>query len=91
MPSSLRFSADLLGVLVLPEGNELRVPQVIIRRPLHELKLAQEHRLEPQCRMPDYAAQGAASVVNIAFSGDFVRHNQTEYASTESCRTCSRQ
>jgi hypothetical protein len=48
---------------------------------LKKFKLAHRDRLEPQCRMPDYAASGVASVVITAFS-IILFGNQIEYAST---------
>jgi len=36
-----------------------------VRRPLHELKLPDKHRLEPQCRMQDYAAWGVPMLAII--------------------------
>jgi hypothetical protein len=42
-------------LLVLPERYEFRMAKVIFRGPLHKLKLPHQHRLQPQCRMPDYA------------------------------------
>ncbi len=41
--------------------------EMMVRRPLGELELLYQLGLEPQCRMPDYAASGVASVVIIAF------------------------
>lgn len=45
--------------------------------------------LQPQCRMSDYAASGVAGVVITASSVPLFRHNQTGYASTQSCPVCS--
>jgi hypothetical protein len=44
------------------------VPQVIVWGPFKKLKLPYEHRLEPQCRMPEYAAQSVEKVSVTAFS-----------------------
>ena len=41
----LSLPARLLRVLVFPEPNELRMPQVAVRSPLHEFKLSYEHRM----------------------------------------------
>src|SRR5436309_4676691 len=79
MPSSLRFSAHLPGVLVLPEGNELRVAQVIIRRPLHELKWAHDKKVI--CSMEGSVKMLAPTVVYAVGLG----HDQP-YFSTPSSR-----
>jgi hypothetical protein len=55
-------------VLVVPQRDEPRVPQMILWRPFRELELPNQLRLEPQCRMPDYAASDFASIVITAFS-----------------------
>ena len=38
------------------------------RRPLHEFKPRHQDWLEPQCRMPEYAAQSVEKVSVTAFS-----------------------
>jgi hypothetical protein len=63
-------------VLAFAQSHKSGVAQVTIRRPLNELELSHEHRFWPQCRMPDYAASGVASVVITAFSVILFRHNQ---------------
>jgi hypothetical protein len=86
----LSFPLYVLGLLVVPERDEAAVPQVSVLSPFDKFKLSDELRFQPQCRMPDYAALGVASVVITAFSVIPFRHNQTEYASAESRPVCPR-
>ena len=58
---------------------------MILGRPFNNLELPDQFRLQPQCRMSDYAASGVARVVLTASSIPLFRHNQTEYAPTQSC------
>jgi hypothetical protein len=44
------------------------MPQVLVRRPLHKPELPHEHRPQPQCRMPEYAAQSVEKVSVTAFN-----------------------
>lgn len=55
------------------------MPQVLVRRPLDELEFADQHWLQAQCRMQDYAAFGIGDVVLIAFGGSFVRHDRSSF------------
>jgi hypothetical protein len=59
------------------------VPQAVVAGPFEEFELADEHGLQPQCRMSDYAASGLARVVITASSVPLFRHNQTDYASKQ--------
>jgi hypothetical protein len=56
---------------------------MVFAGPFNEFELPNEDRLQPQCRMSDYAASGVARVVITASSVPFFRHNQTEYASEQ--------
>ena len=47
-----------------------------VGRPFHVLELPDKYRPQPQCRMPDYAASGVASIGITAFSVILFRHNQ---------------
>ncbi len=85
-----RFPPYILRLLVIPQRHKFRVPQMIGVGPFDELKLPDQHRLQPQCRMPDYA-ESVLPVLFTAFSVILFRHNQTEYASTESCPVWSHQ
>jgi hypothetical protein len=88
LKKTLRRSAlppCIVRLLVFPKPHKTRVPKVIVGGPFYKFKLPNEHRLQPQCRMPDYAASGVASVVITVFSVILFRHSQTEDASTESC------
>jgi hypothetical protein len=62
------FSVYISCRLVFSECDKTGVTQVVVRCPLSEFKLSDEHGFQPQCRMPDYAASGVASVVITAFS-----------------------
>ena len=77
------FSAYVPVPLVFPQAHEPRVAQVIIGCPLDKLELPDEPWLQPQCRMPDYAASSIYGVVITAFGVILLRHIQAEYASTE--------
>ena len=57
---------------------------MVLSGPFNKLKLSDQEWVQPQCRMPDYAASGVASVVITAFSVILFRHNQSGYATTES-------
>src|SRR5690348_6044258 len=41
--------------LVFSESDKTGVPQVVVRCPPSEFTLSDQHRFQPQCRMPDYA------------------------------------
>src|SRR6266850_7547945 len=45
-----------LRLLVVTQSNEFCVTEMIVPSPLQKLEPANQHWLEPQCRMPDYAA-----------------------------------
>ena len=53
---SLRLPHHLARVLVLSEPDEPRVAQMMPSGPLQKLNFRYRFRLQPQCRMPDYAA-----------------------------------
>jgi hypothetical protein len=67
-PFALSFSPNVLRFPILAQSHKLAVPKVAVRRPFDELELPDELRLEPQCRMPDYAASAVASVIISAFN-----------------------
>jgi hypothetical protein len=46
----------------------MRVSQVVVGGPFDELELRDENRLEPKCRMSEYAAQSVEKVSVTAFS-----------------------
>jgi len=52
--------------LMVTECNETAVAQVSICRPLDEFELREHLRLDPQCRIPDYAEYVQAGIVLTA-------------------------
>ena len=74
--SLLAFASYIARLCVLTKGDEPRMAQVMIGCPFGEGELADQSGLQPQCRMPDYAASGVASIGITAFSVILFRHNQ---------------
>jgi|HubBroStandDraft_4_1064222.scaffolds.fasta_scaffold1072037_1 hypothetical protein len=44
------------------------MPQMPVRRPFDDFELPRQLRFQPQCRMPEYAAQSVEKVSVTAFS-----------------------
>jgi hypothetical protein len=45
------------GLLIVSQRYKSRMPQMLIRRPLHKLKIAHQHRLEPPTVFHLYSRQ----------------------------------
>ena len=54
-----------IRLLVLTKRDESRMPQVIVRRPFRRIRIGQQDGLQPQCRMPDYAACIFSSILEM--------------------------
>src|SRR5580658_3726078 len=72
---TLTFPPHILRLLILFQRGEPGTPQMVVGHTLSELELPDQHRLDPQCRMPDYAESTVTTVVISAFSVISVRHN----------------
>jgi hypothetical protein len=66
-PLSFHLTASLpfhvLRSFILSKRNKLAVTQMIVSRPFDELELPDELRLQPQCRMTDYAVGGVRNAI----------------------------
>src|SRR5580704_9768852 len=51
----LNFASHLTRLLIIPQRHKPRMPQMIVWSPFPEFELPDQNRLEPQCRMPNYA------------------------------------
>ena len=72
----LTLPDQLPAASCLAQAHKSGVSQVAVRGPFDKLELTHQRWLQPQCRMPVYAASAVASVVISAFSAVSFRHNQ---------------